>query len=94
MTRLEAELKDFTIRQNAENEIIAWRFRFGYCEDWNETFQEFKTRIHFNDRTPSPELDWLWEIKATPLNRMVMADIFDNFESSLQLAESQLRLFG
>lgn len=94
MTRLEANINDFHVKENAEGKIETYRFRFGKCDDFHETMQEFKKRIPFDERRPNPDSAWLWDIKATPLNRRILGEIFDNFEMSLQAYESQMKMFG
>ena len=89
---MEANIKDFHIKYEGD-EIVAWRFRFGHCEDFNDALTQFKKRIPMIERNPNPDAAWLWEVKATQLNRNALGQIFDNFEECLQIAESQMRLF-
>jgi hypothetical protein len=92
-THMEANIKDFHLKYEGDK-IVAWRFRFGDCESFADTLNEFKRRIPLEERIPNPDAAWLWEVKATQLNRNALDQIFDNFEMCLQTAESQMRLFG
>lgn len=93
MTHLEANLKDFHLKRD-HKKISAYRFRFGHCEDFSDALNQFKKRIDLPDRTPYPEAEWLWEVKANPQNRNALSQIFDNFEESITAAESQMELWG
>lgn len=92
MTRLEANVKDFHLDRQG-NAVKAYRFRFGHCEDFADALQQFKRRIPLEERIPQPESAWLWEVTATPQNRNALAQIFDNFEECVTIAEAQLRLW-
>ena len=94
MTKLEAHIKDFHVVRDEEDEIIYYRFRFGNCDEFATTFKSFKAKIALEDRTPNPDANWLWEVKATKMNRIILRDTFDNFEQCLDIVESQMRLFG
>jgi hypothetical protein len=76
-----------------DEEIIAFQFRFGPCEDWAVTFGNFKGLIRMEDRTPYKERSWLWEVKDKPYTRQVLSEIFDNFEQCLDIATRQMRMF-
>lgn len=92
MTKLFAEIMDFKLIYEGD-EIVAYQFRFGKCDNWTETFGNFKGMIQMQNRTPYPEKNWLWEVKHTAQTRKVMAHLFDNFENCWQTAASQLKMF-
>ncbi len=93
MTRLLANVNDFKlIALNGEDRT--YYFRFGHCEDFHVSFALFKQKISPMDRKTLPEKNWLWEVKASPHNYMVLADLFDNFAAEYEAAKSQLTLFG
>jgi hypothetical protein len=89
---MDAEMLDFQLVREDE-EIVAFQFRFGQCEDWTITFGNFKGMIPLEDRTPYKERNWLWEVKDTPYNRQALSEIFDNFEQCLDIATRQMRMF-
>ena len=93
MTHLEAMLRDFQLVKDDKGQELAYRFRFGRCEDFADTLDQFKAAIDMHERRPTPENAWLWEVDATPANRTSLGHIFDNFEECYEIARSQLRLF-
>ncbi len=93
MTRLEARVKGLHFSETDKGKILLFRFRFGYCEDFNDALKQFKQRIDAQHRTPFPEAGWLWEVKNTPETRNALGQIFDNFEMAVQEHESQMRMF-
>ena len=92
-TKLLAELKDFSVELDDNDEVIAYRFRYGKIEDWQETHERFKKEIPVPLRKPFPDKNWLWRIEATPETERTLGKIFDNFAYSLEQANSQLRMF-
>lgn len=93
MTHLEANVKDFKLVFGpGGKEIVAYRFKFGTCEDFDDALEQFKTQIPKTHRTVDPEYHWEWEVKNTPAIRARLGQIFDNFVACESTALSQLRL--
>jgi len=89
---MSAQIVDFQLVYEGDD-ITAYRFRFGKCDDFAATIATFKGQIHMAERTPYPQRDWMWEVKATPHNRAVLESLFENFELSLERAMAQMPLF-
>jgi hypothetical protein len=92
MTKLFAEIKDFQLVYKGDD-IVAFQFRFGKCDDWSTTFEEFKSKIHHTLRTPYEERNWLWEVTNNPKTRIIMSKLFDNFDQCWEIATAQMRMF-
>ena len=93
MTKLYAEIIDFSIELGENDEELAWLFRYGEVDDFHTTHEEFKERIHASERKPFPKKRWLWRVVASDKAERTLTDIFDNFHYCLDQARSQLRMF-
>jgi len=91
-TRMDADLKDFALRKSGDD-VVGYAFRFGDCESFADTLEQFKETIPLRDRTPEPDKNWLWTVKHTDRNFAAMSDLFDNFIDSYLTASSQLSMF-
>lgn len=96
MTHLEANLKDFHLVRGDANDperITAYTFRFGQCEDFQTTMDDFKGGVPANLRKPDPEKNWLWTVQATAGTYVALGRVFDNFVELYETEKAQLRLF-
>lgn len=93
MTKMLAEIVDFSIELDEEENIVAYYFRYGKTEDFYETHTAFKEQIHPSERKPFPDQNWLWRVEASKKTERILSKLFDNFHSSLELARAQLRMF-
>jgi hypothetical protein len=89
-------LVDFTLHRwegegPQQGQESLWAFRFGKCQDFQQAIAALKT-IPQDQRHYYREKHHLWEVVPNPRNHQVLARTFDNFESCLATARSQMRL--
>jgi len=87
-----AKIKDYHERTE-DGKIRGYRFRFGDCEDFHKTLEQFKKRIPHTERVPQPEAGWLWEVKSTRKNARALCQIFENFSQCMEIYRSQMKMF-
>ena len=94
---IEHVVRDF--RQDYEPPFERWWFSIGVkgcapgeeADEWALALDEFKAAIPAQARTWHPSIK-RWRVIATDANERRMAETFDNFESCLLMARSQMRL--
>lgn len=89
--RMSNLLVDFQLVRDGDREL-AWRFRFGQCEDFGGALTLVKT-IPFAERKYQPDYEHLWTVTPGQRNGEILTCAFENFASCLEAARCQIPLF-
>lgn len=84
MTKLIAKLREFSLITNGGAEE-SFRFRIGFCDEFQTTLSEFRAAIPETDRRYDGRF---WTVKAS--HSGAMAALFDNFAELYQSARTRM----
>jgi len=78
--------------QRRGEDIVAYSFKFGKCENFPATLAQVKS-IHWTERSYDPETH-TWSVEHSDENLEILCKAFDNFADMVMNLKMQLPLLG